>query len=55
MRHIEFLKQIVIESNLKQKVKGERFKRFRYKNRPKQEVSYISVQKNIFSKLKKYQ
>lgn len=37
------------------KAKGERFKRFRYKNRPKQEVSYISVQKNIFSNLKKLQ
>lgn len=46
---------MILKSNLRLKIKRELFKRFRYKNRPKQEGSYISVQKNIFSNLKRLQ
>ena len=38
MRHIEFLEQMIIESNLRLKIKRERFKRFKFKNSPKVRV-----------------
>ena len=34
MRHIEFLEQMIIESNLRLKIKGESFNRFRLNNSP---------------------
>ena len=34
VRHIEFLEQMIIESNIRLKIKGERFKRFRLNNSP---------------------
>ena len=55
VRHINKKYQMILKSNLRLKIKRELFKRFRYKNLPKQEVSYISVQKNIFSKSKRLQ